>query len=194
PSQLAVEPGSVSYLQAITTQGQLIAPAIFREGYDCLIDPRYQDAGKSCGLTWLAPSTNSADRGAVTDLNGNLVTSSNPARLGQYLVLWATGLGSFAAKNGATVTMSNVPVYGFAGDTYYPIQTLYSGESAFSGVYQINTQVPLALATGVGAYPPPWPCGNYKWEVSLSVSVANQASNLIQIPVVVNSADIPGCK
>ncbi len=97
--------------------GAPTAPAIFSEGYDCFVDSRYQDAFKNCGLTWIHPATNAANRGAVLDQHWKLVDSSNPARLGDYVSIWISGLGEFKGE----VWMYNVPVYGLSGNTEYPI-------------------------------------------------------------------------
>jgi hypothetical protein len=125
---------------------------------------RYQDAFKNCGLTWTKPATNAANRGAVLDQHWKLVDSSNPARLGDYVSIWISGLGKFTGE----VWMYNIPVYGIS-DTSYLINAVYSGEVE-TGLFQVNAQIPVSLATGgPNGYPPAWPCGNYQWEVSLGV-------------------------
>jgi uncharacterized protein (TIGR03437 family) len=167
------------------------SPRLFVEGYDCFIDSRYQDADKNCGLSWIKPPTYAALRGAVTDLNGNLITSANPAHLNQYLVVWASGMGQTKTPNSAA-WLFNIPVYGSTSDSYEPIDALYAGESSFPGLFQINIQVPAFIATGFPGYYPPFPCGNYAWEVSLSAGTANNIqSNLVQVPIVVKNGDVP---
>jgi hypothetical protein len=178
-----------------TDGGQVFAgsidPRIFREGYDCFIDPRFQDYDRNCGLSWMEPPTYAADRGAVTDLTGRLITSANPAHLNQYVVVWASGLGAIGPGGTAVAWMFNIPTYGDSNWPYAPVQLAYTGESSFPGLYQINMQVPAAIATGAAFGNLPWPCGDYAWEVSLSVGTANNAqSNLIQIPIVVKSGDV----
>jgi hypothetical protein len=176
-------------------------PRIFREGYDCFIDSRYQDYGKNCGLSWADPPTYSADRGAITDLTGNLITSANPAHLNQYLVAWVSGLGPHAEKNvPATAFITNIPLYGYPGSSVYQsIVPQYIGESSFPGLFQMNFQIPPSITQGYGtpdATFPAFPCGNYSWEVSLGLGIANYngSSNLVQIPVVIKTGDVAGCK
>jgi uncharacterized protein (TIGR03437 family) len=168
--------------------GLASAPSIISEGYDCFTGPRYQDFGKNCGLSWTQPPTYAANRGAVTDLNGVLLSSSNRARLNQYITIWATGLGATGKGSGYSVWMYNIPVYGYSGDTYAPVNALYVGESVtFPGLYQINLQVPASLATGNSSgYPPPFPCGSYNWEISFGLG-----TNLVQVPIVVSPGDVP---
>jgi hypothetical protein len=195
------------------TPGQLLTPQspqprIFSEGTDCLIDPRYQNRSTICGLTFTLPTGNCpgttapclrADRGAVTDLNGNVLSSSNPAKLGNYYTIWLTGLGTFQnSKPPSPIDMliTNVPVYSFAGDTYldYGPPDYVGSSSVYPGLYQINFKLPTALAGGgFGGYPPLFPCGTYSWEVSLDLfegtGSSGKEANLIQIPIVVKPGD-----
>lgn len=169
-------------------------PRIFFEGYDCFIDSRYQDANENCGLSVTKPSTYAATRGAVTDQQGRVLSSSNPAHLGQYYTIWMTGLGvSSSGKVSGTIgfVISNIPVYGYPGDTWESITPSYVGPSPqYPGLDQVNFQFPLNIATSDpnwNGYLPPFPCGDYNWEVSLSLSGAN----LVQIPIVVKRGDVP---
>jgi hypothetical protein len=170
-------------------------PRIFREGYDCFTDSRFQDYGKNCGLSWTQPPTNAADRGAITDLDGNLITSTNPSHLGQFLVAWVSGLGAHGQKVNATGFIANIPFYGYPNyQNTQQISLAYAGESGFPGLFQVNFQVPTFIATGDGtSFEPSWPCGNYSWEISLAVGIANyrQVSNFVQIPVAVKVGDVP---
>lgn len=179
------------------------APRVFFMGYDCFIDPRYQDSGKECGLRWNAGTFYRADRGAITDVNGNLINSARPAKLGEWYVIWLTGLGvSSAGKPLAPVDLLvyNVPVYGYEGDTWFDYGSPdYVGVvPGFVGLYQINFRLPVSIATGNGAqYPPMWPCGNYAWEISLRLRAGGDGfggwheSSLVQVPIVVSNGDVP---
>lgn len=173
-------------------------PSIFGQGTDCLIDSRYQNRSTVCGLTFEKLSGNRADRGAVTDLQGRVISSSNPAKLGGWYTIWLTGTGAFAnGKFGGnpTLLMTNIPVYGYPGDTWQPISTaLYAPSPQFSGLAQVNFQVPTTIATSDPnwhGYPPPFPCGNYDWEVSLDFVQGGNHANLVQIPIVVKRGDVP---
>jgi len=173
-------------------------PRIFTEGTDCLIDPRYQDRSTVCGLTFDSLPGNHADRGAITDLQGNLISSSNPTKLGGWYTIWLTGMGTFTdgeAPEPPTLVLTNVPVYGYPGDTWEYAEFAYAESPQFPGLYQVNFQVPVSIATGFPnwGYPPPFPCGNYNWEVSIDFIQAGNHANLVQIPIVVKVGDVP-CK
>jgi uncharacterized protein (TIGR03437 family) len=175
-------------------------PRIFTEGYDCFIDVRFQDANKNCGLTLTKPATYAADRGAVTDQSGRVLSSSNPARLGQYYTIWMTGLGAFNNGKIATslgMSITNVPVFGYKGDTSISVTPSYVGPSPqFPGLYQVNFQLPSQIAGGgyPSGYPPLFPCGDYSWEVSLDLSQGISPANLVQIPVIVKTGDVACAK
>jgi hypothetical protein len=188
-----------------------VAPRIFSEGHDCLIDSRFQDANKNCGLTFQKGATYQADRGAVTDQQGYVLSSSHTARLGRYYTIWLTGLGENYAGKMAPVNLrvANVPVYGYTDDTSFDYGNLeYVGESPqFPGLYQINFKMPTAIATGSEGnfgYPPMFPCGEYRLEISLDLAAGGYGidlwdgmtggwalANLIQVPIVVHKGDVP---
>ncbi len=172
--------------------------AVFFMGYDCLIDARFQNRDPVCGLTpERKPGLNQVERGAVTDLSGNLLTSANPARLGKPYTIWLTGLGKMT--NGVYsgtpgMVVSNIPVYDYMGDTFqnYGSFEFIGPSPQFPGLQQINFVLPVSIATGHSSgYPPMWPCGDYQWEVSLDLyqGIAHDA-HLIQIPIVVKRGDV----
>jgi uncharacterized protein (TIGR03437 family) len=174
-------------------------PDIFWLGYDCLIDPRVVNRDMNCGLGTPVSSTQAqALRGTITDLQGNLLLSSNPATPGKYYTIWLTGLGLNAGPappiqfgNQLVIILQNVPVYGYPGPTYFMLAPSYVGESPWPGLYQINFQLPLSLVTGNSTgYPPAWPCGNYDWELDFGFSPQFDGTNL-QIPVSVRIGDVP---
>jgi uncharacterized protein (TIGR03437 family) len=172
-------------------------PGIFFMGHDCLIDARFKDHDVNCGLTQLKTTALQADRGAVTDQKGALVTSSNRARLGEYYSLWLTGLGKFTngkPPGDLTMLITNIPVYGYPGDTYETLTPDYVGSSPdFPGLYQINIKLPKNIAEGYPqGYPPMFPCGDYNWEISIDLSEGRpgRQANLIQIPISVKRGDV----
>ena len=80
---------------------------------------------------------------------GQLVTPANPALPGDYLAIYASGLGSVTpppAANGARaqanpLSVADLPTSVLAGDGIWP--TVFSGlVPGFVGLFQINTQVP----------------------------------------------------
>lgn len=178
---------------------QVPEPRIFFEGYDCFIDARFQDANKSCGLTLVQGPTYQAYRGAVTDQLGRLLTSSNPARFGQYYTIWMTGLGAFAngkPNPALSMALTNIPTYAAGGrllpgdgfpEIAYPS---YIGASpVYPGLYQINFQL-LAPLNSDGP-PDAFPCGQYSWEFSISIIQGLGSANLVQIPILVKPGDVP---
>jgi uncharacterized protein (TIGR03437 family) len=184
----------------------LISPAIFFEGYDCSIDPMMvSDQGVKCGLSSVA-TTYSIARGAITDLSGTLITSSNPAHLDQNLILWATGYGPNVPKSTNSNIMLaaqialGIPIYPYivngltltdyvcCGTAFATIS--YAAETSYSpGLDQINFQISSNIgAAGPGGYPPAYPCGSYGLEF-----LATLADNTVLIPIAVRNGDIAGC-
>jgi uncharacterized protein (TIGR03437 family) len=181
------------------------APDVFFEGYDCLIDPRYPFRNPNCGITWTASSSMQATRGAITDLSGALVYSAHPAKLGQYLTIWLTGLRFVAGKPNPdfSIYLGNIPAY--SSTTVYqpvsvPIAPSFVGPApGFPGLAQVNFLLPADPAAATG-YTSPWPCGTYRWELDLSLQQGGNDNTapisdrlLFQIPVAVNPGDV-SCK
>lgn len=174
-------------------------PRIFLMGYDCLIDARSKDANKNCGLTSSKPTTEFADRGAITDQQGRLLTSAIRARLGDYYTIWVTNLGRLSVNgkqppDNFFVRFLDVPVYGYPGPTNLNFESAtYVGESLqYPGLYQVNFQLPKSIAGGhPSGYPPLFPCGNYEWEISIYINWGGASSNVMQIPVTIRNGDVP---
>ena len=155
-------------------------PRVFTVGYDCFIDPRFPDANKNCGLRLTTP-TSSATRGAITDPQGRVLFSSNPARIGQYYTIWLTQLPKVALS----VEISDL------GRVMSTVVPAYAGPSPqFPGLYQVNFQMPG------GFFSPALPCGDSSWEFSLSLVSVNggqsflPSSPAVQIPVVIKKGDV----
>ena len=200
---LVVRVGGVLDQQAatklpFTTTVAPAAPAIFFMGTDCLIDPDYPVPSQvqrdtNCGLSSKPSNSSRADRGAVTDQKGNLLTSDNPARLGQYYTIWMTGLGIF--EDGAPavqfgMALMDIPMFRYQ-NSYEQITPSYIGPSAFPGVYQVNFQLPMNIASGAGwDYGIRWPCGDYRWELSIDTQSKLAHSPLVQIPVLIRKGDV----
>ena len=106
-----------------------------------------------------APGVFSADGsgtgpGAITHAAGSLVTAQNPARRGETIVVYATGLGAVTppATDGlpASGTSANAVSVTIAGQT---ASVTFAGLSpAYPGLYQINVGIPANLV-GIGALP-----------------------------------------
>jgi uncharacterized protein (TIGR03437 family) len=168
------------------------APAIFVEGTDCLIDPRFTNRDAQCGLTAL-PRTGtlpSASRGAITGLDGQLVQASNPLHPSSYFTVWAGGLGVF--RNGAPpaslrLKLDGAPIYIQSGAlTFLSLTPVYVGETeAFPGLYQLNFQVPEGIL--------PFPCEDYDWEFQGALTEGDSpTSQPVDLPVTLSAAN-PHC-
>ncbi len=73
----------------------------------------------------------------------SLVSSSSPARPGEYLVIFCTGLGALQSAAPETKDRPQVNIAGL------PATVTYSGLApGFEGLYQINAQAPAGLPTG----------------------------------------------
>jgi len=202
----AASPGGLIYNQGLVAMhGVITAPAIFWEGFDCFIDSRYQARGqKSCGLTWTQPDASVSlwnVRGAVTDAQGKILTSANPAKLGQVVSIWASGLGPFGKTADVISNVANAPLYGDPIHNAigpYRIPVLYAGESsAFPGLFQINVQIPVTLQCGDPAWGlPAWPSGTYNWDLQVSImgydgiSQLTDESKAVWVPVSVRPGDV----
>jgi len=85
--------------------------------------------------------------GNVLVAGSGQLTSNRPALAGEYLEIYATGLGSVTSSSTAlteTVVRPEVQIAGL------PAEVTYSGLApGFPGVYQINVRVPALSATGV---------------------------------------------
>ena len=99
---------------------------------------------------------NNAGRGIVTHLNYSLVDPGNPAKAGEILLLWATGMGQTtpALTTGALVTYppaSNTAAttVTIGGQNAPVVYSLASPSSV--GLYQIAVTVPTGVAPGNAA-------------------------------------------
>ena len=112
----------------------------------------------------------------VKNSDFSLVTASNPARAGDDLAIFATGLGAVspavasgqpapASPLSSTTAAATVTIGGVAAEVGSPTPVLAPG---FVGVYQVNARV--ATGTPTGTQP-------------LVLSVGGQTSNSISIAV-----------
>jgi uncharacterized protein (TIGR03437 family) len=94
---------------------------------------------------------------AVTHADGSVVTSTNPAQRGETLVLYVTGLGNTnpppldgqPARSDVLSPTTTAPTVAVGGT---PATVRFSGLTpGFSGLYQINFDVPLATPSGAAS-------------------------------------------
>jgi hypothetical protein len=93
------------------------------------------------------------------------------------------------------MAFTDVPVGGYSGSTGFAADLSYVGPSAYPGLYQLNFKLPSNAVDGTGSgYGTRFSCGDYHWEISLSVSQQNgpgtTLANLVQIPVAVKNGDV----
>jgi uncharacterized protein (TIGR03437 family) len=90
-------------------------------------------------------------QGAILHANFSLVSSTNPARAGETLAIYATGLGPLQgvvrtgdpAPVAITTTLPVVHIGAFLANV------AYSGTApGFAGLYQVNVVVPPGLSLG----------------------------------------------
>jgi uncharacterized protein (TIGR03437 family) len=124
-----------------------------------------QSVPVAIAITELQPAsytvnTSGSGPGIVTNaLTGALITPSNPAHAGDYLVIYATGLGSLTGANGETqptdgaaasttiVYHTNAKLTATIGGVSTPV--LFSGLTpTFAALYQVNIQVPTGVTPG----------------------------------------------
>jgi len=199
---------SISPNGSLTSPGPIwavgpYAPGIFVMGYDCAIDARDRDNNKNCGLTWQQTLTGQVSRGAITDAKGNVLTSSNRAKIGAAYTIWMTGIGlpvNGAYGSSLSFTLFSVP-FGYGGAANYATTPLFLGPSPeFPGLDQLNFVLPLEMVydTRPGGYGS-WPCGD--WDFEVGVGIIQGAfpqeqivyANDVSIPVHVTKGDVP-CK
>jgi hypothetical protein len=136
---------------------------LFFEGYDRDVDPSFPGAGVGCGLSPSPNGTSQARRGAITDAQGHVLTSSNPATLGRYYTAWMTGF--WLPRTAISITIRDIPyvtprsALNVIGET----SSYAGGSTQFPGLYQVNFPMPTQLAGGRyvpgGIGPPLLPCG-----------------------------------
>jgi uncharacterized protein (TIGR03437 family) len=115
-----------------------------------------------------------SNAGAVLHADYSLVGSSSPARPGEYLLIYCTGLGAVgtpvksgdSAPSAPLAQTTNLPAVSIGG---LPATVIYSGLApGFAGLYQINAQAPAGLSTG---------------NQPLQIAIAGVASNIATIAV-----------
>ena len=108
---------------------------------------------------------------ATDAFTGALITYTQPAKPGQILVVWATGLGADPADSDSMFSTSphpvNTPLQMYVGGVAANI--LYSGSAGYPGVNQINMTVPENVTPGC-------------W-VSVVAIAGGRAANSVTLPV-----------
>jgi uncharacterized protein (TIGR03437 family) len=104
--------------------------------------------------------------GAVVNPDNSLNGFTTPVARGQYLVIYATGLGAVAQEGSASSTTTPVSVV--LNGTELPI--LFAGLTpGYPGLYQVNVAIPAGIPPGFG--------------LSLALKEGDQLSNAVSVAV-----------
>jgi len=94
---------------------------------------------------------NGSGLGAIRHSDYSVVTDANPAHSGEVVLIYLTGLGSITPPladgvggSANSLSLTNVTPTVMVGSS--PAQVLFSGMSAYPGLYQINAQLPTIPA------------------------------------------------
>jgi uncharacterized protein (TIGR03437 family) len=143
----AIAPGLYS-LVLTTSQG--------KQSMNLMIDPSVP--------TFFALSGNAAAAEHAT--TGQVVTSSNPAVIGEYIALFGTGLGPTYSSNGLSIAQTT-PAVSIGG---LPAKVTFAGRApGFLGLDQIDVQIPSGVQPGPS--------------VSVVMSSGNRSSNTVLLAV-----------
>lgn len=109
-------------------------------------------------------------RGIITDAAGKLISGSNPARPGQGLVIWSTGVSSINTAPAVQVTS--------ALGSILQASVFYSGATAEQGLDQVNFYVPNSIDIGTCA-------AGLKFDLLMNMksTVSGVESNIVALPV-----------
>ena len=112
------------------------------------VETGYGSAAQPVEVRSLAPEIFrlSSDKWAIVNADGKLNSSVEPARRGQSLVIYATGLGQVSSQEGLDVTTNAVTVV-IRGEAITP--TFAGLTPGFVGLYQINTIIPASFPVGL---------------------------------------------
>ncbi len=119
-------------------------------------------------LTATAPAifTLSGSQGAILNRDNTINSPRNPAKRGDFVVVFGTGLGAVVADG--ALMRTQVSARASLGGVSVPI--LFSGLApGFTGLYQINVSLPSSLAPGL--------------TLPLTIQQGNSTSNTVQVAV-----------
>jgi len=103
---------------------------------------------------------------AILNQNGTLNTPDNPARRGEVVVVFCTGLGEVAAQGNLQVT--RIPASGLVQGTRWT--AAFAGLSpGFIGLYQVNLPVPVSTPPGLN--------------LDLAIQQGNVTSNTVHVSI-----------
>jgi uncharacterized protein (TIGR03437 family) len=149
--------GTTSAQVVVTVAGQASAPATVNL------------APAAPGIFIIDPSNNA---GAFEHANGSIISDANPARRGETIIMFLTGLGATTppAADGqpaSFTTLSRTVVTPVVTVSGTPANLRFSGLTpGFSGLYQINFDVPATAPSGSAA---------------VAVTAAGLASNSVRL-------------
>ena len=168
-------------------------PSIFAQGYDCNFDPAAGD-NSPCGISATSRGPLQVQRGAVTDQQGKLITSQNPARPGQYYSMYLTGLGMDVGQDTLDMVRTQaLMVYlqlpNKDGEPNVGRMTTmpdWAGASSFVGLQQVNFKLTDQM------WDKSLPCGDHRYDIGIGLSVGSRSDGHgFRFPVLIRSGEVP---
>jgi len=119
--------------------------------------------------------------GSIQDVNYHLVTESNKVKVGDYILIYCTGLGAVnnppaveggpapSPPNLATTLQTPTVTFGEGANAITVTNVYFSGLTpGFAGLYQVDVQIPQGVQPG---------------DVDVSLSIGGQTSNTVTVAV-----------
>jgi uncharacterized protein (TIGR03437 family) len=146
----------------------VVAPLSLTPGpHKLTIRSPYGVAEQTVAIAAVAPAiflVGNPATGAVVNSDGTLNGPSAPASRGQYVVIYATGLGAVARQGSLSAAVTPVTVV--LNGVELPV--LFAGLTpGYPGLYQVNVEIPTNTGPGLG--------------LLLTVKQAEQVSNVVAI-------------
>ncbi|MDQ6701487.1 MAG: hypothetical protein M3Z36_15005, partial [Acidobacteriota bacterium] len=103
---------------------------------------------------------------ATNAVTGTVITAQNPVRAGQFVALYATGLGDTETRGSLNYSLAT-PTVSIAG---IPSRVLFAGRApGFPGLDQVNAEVPAGIAAGAA--------------VPVNIALGRRTSNTVTLTI-----------
>jgi uncharacterized protein (TIGR03437 family) len=169
PSTVPVGNYNVTVTSGGTTSSPVATQVVARK--PALFTQDQSGTGLAVVFNYISQSESDVNRLTTGNYNGSL---SSPAKPGQVLIAWGTGLGPYAAGDNATVThdfSTSETILAIVGGVSIPVA--FAGLSGYAADDQINFTLPANVPTGCA--------------VSLQISVAGVLSAPVSISIAPSS-------
>ncbi len=127
----------------------VVPPNLVPGTYSLTVATPFGTAARTINLAAAAPAifTLGSNQGAVLNQNGTLNSPDNPAKRGEVIVIYCTGLGQ-TTRQGALDLANVAALVILSGSQLKP--TFAGLAPGFPGLYQVNVSIPLAAPPGLG--------------------------------------------